>query len=346
MPKEKNKQVEVWRGILILMILFFHYTYRFSAIYGIDTISFYSLKEWGTIGVGCFFLISGFFLIPKDTSHFSVLKFLKRKILRIYPLYLICLTIIFVSVSIFGLPERSTSFLDYFFNVIMLNGFIGIDYVDGAHWYLTYLLIFYIIVAIYLKYFKNSIFFFGWLILKDLLKLGISFLPVLGKFYNIIGGDYIEFIILGIFVQKFYQIYLQNKNTFWKKIIEYKLELFLSFFCILQLGVHNFLIVFLAVLIFLTIFIFLVFKSSSKSYCYSLYVIGNLSYILYLIHQNIGYQILLALFHIHQEFYWYFVLITFLIILLLSYMLYVLYSYLVCRFKKQTFNLKNVLLFI
>ena len=95
----RNKQIDSLRGILSIMIMFFHFSYRFSQIYNISTIDFYTLKHWGLICVGCFFIITGFFLLPSELHDFSFIKFIRKKILRIYPSYFLCITIIFISVN-------------------------------------------------------------------------------------------------------------------------------------------------------------------------------------------------------------------------------------------------------
>lgn len=185
---KKNQQIDILRGILAIFIILYHYTYRFTELYGIKTIEIPLLDKLGLIGVGGFFIITGFFIIPSNCENFNFFYFLKKKILRIYPSYLLCLTIIFISVSIFGLPGRETTILDYFLNITMINGVIHTDYVDGAHWYLTYLIIFYVILGIFLASKKNFDFLiFIWLSIKIILKCILFRIPDISAIYRLVG---------------------------------------------------------------------------------------------------------------------------------------------------------------
>ena len=60
----KNLQIQVLRAIFCFVIIFYHYTFRYSQIYSNDSIfnnAFVSL--FGQIGVISFFILSGFFLV-------------------------------------------------------------------------------------------------------------------------------------------------------------------------------------------------------------------------------------------------------------------------------------------
>ena len=129
----KNKGINSLKGILMLMIMFYHYTYRFQELYGISTIYFPTLDTWGTFGVICFFIISGYFIFPKN-PNISAKNLLKKRLARLIPAYLLCVTVTFVCINLVGLTNRAVGFADYIFNLLMLNGFIGVPYVDGAHW--------------------------------------------------------------------------------------------------------------------------------------------------------------------------------------------------------------------
>lgn len=315
---KKNNQIEILRGILVMIILFFHYTYRFSELYNIQTINFFSLEKWGTIGVGCFFIITGYLLIPKDLEKYSFKKFIKKKILRLYPSYLLCMTITFVAVQIWGLEGRNTSFLDYILNATMINGFINSKYVDGAHWYITYLIIFYIIVGLILKYGKNlKISLLIWLIIKDILKISTKLIPQMSIIYKFIGGDYVEFIIIGIVIKEILKLINE------RKLIRKEIEFYIGFILIsiVQTTYINGVITGIAIVFFLIVFLYIVFKDREVNSRNFFYWIGGISYILYLIHQNIGYQILLKLCSINNQFRLIYIVIVYIVVILISYLI-------------------------
>lgn len=106
----KNRQIDSLKGILMLMIVFYHYTYRFQELYQIQTINFFTLEFWGIIGVAGFFIISGYFIFPKDTDNYNVKQHLVKRIARLYPAYLLCLTVIFISVKVFRITKKRSKF--------------------------------------------------------------------------------------------------------------------------------------------------------------------------------------------------------------------------------------------
>lgn len=322
---KKNKQIEALRGILILIIIFFHYTYRFSELFSIETINFFSLDKWGIIGVSCFFIITGYFIVPKKSEEYDMKNFIIKKILRIYPSYVLCMTIIFISVKLFGLEGRETNFIDYLLNLTMINGIINTKYVDGAHWYLTYLVIFYIVVGIILKLTKKSeVYLPIWLVVKDIIKIMTKFVPYTSIIYKLIGGNYVEFIIIGMALSNIIKVkdvnnynirdLLKSKSVQW-----YLLVIIL---CLLQIAIFNGKVIVVGISIFLIVLLIILLIKPKEIKAFTiLYFIGDISFILYLIHQNIGYQILLGLYNFRYEFKFLYIIITLLIVICLAYII-------------------------
>lgn len=322
---KKIKEIEIIRGVLILIIVFFHYTYRFTELFKIETINFFSLNNWGIIGVGCFFIITGYFIVPKKMENYDIRKFITKKILRIYPSYALCVTIIFISIKLFGLEGRETNFIDYLLNLTLINGIIDTKYIDGAHWYITYLITFYIIVGLILKLTKKSeIYVIIWLIIKDIVKIVTKFIPNSLIIYRLIGGDYVEFIVIGIVLNSIIKIKEEDMcniyNLLKMKLIHwYFLIIMISLF---QIAITRGIIVIIGIMIFLMILLILLFKEQKEILILTpLYYIGDMSFVLYLIHQNIGYQILLKLYNLGFGFKFIYVIITLLIILFISYII-------------------------
>lgn len=205
MENKKNVQIEAIRIISMLMIVIFHYTYRFTELYGIETINFPFQKSLGKIGVGIFFIISGYFLARDYNKCERPINFLVKKLLRIYPMYVICVTIIYISVSIFGLPSRETSFLDYILNLLLINGFIGVDYVDGAHWFLTYMIIFYAMISITLAFKRNGNKILElYLIVNIILAVAKNYIPFVNYIYMFLRGRIFLFFIFRYIFKVFY----------------------------------------------------------------------------------------------------------------------------------------------
>ncbi|MCH5166336.1 MAG: acyltransferase [Erysipelotrichales bacterium] len=309
---EKNDGIQFLRGVLILIIMFFHYIYRFGEIYSIKTINFPTLSTWGRIGVGAFFIISGFLMVPqKKNQNFSILKYILKKVLRFLPSYILAITIIYIAVSIFTLPGREVTFFDYLLNIPLINGFIGVEYVDGAHWYLTYLVLFYLIVGIYIKFFYNKkLYFVILIIVKDLFYIFSYKYAFFSIFYNFLGQNYLELIFLGILL---------------KDLLNSKMSLRFDFFCLIFCFLHYFYFsgktCALSYLLFFVLFMFLfINKKEMKSNIFCRF--GDISFILYLIHQNLGYIIILKLCSIYGSYSLWYVLIAFIIIICITIFIY------------------------
>lgn len=288
--RKRNYQIDALRAILILIIVFFHYTYRFSGLFHINTLNFFSLAEWGSIGVAGFFIISGYFLKPSNIKRFSMREYLKNRLLRLYPAYILAIIIIYLSVTIFGLSGRSVSFLDFILNIPLLNGFIGAPYVDGAHWYITYLAIFSIIFAIVSKTKIKPLYYLPtWLLLKNFLLLLSMNFSFLSPAYKFIGGDYVEYIVIGLSLAEILRFNAKDIKQKIFYILIISMSIIQSFFLtspIIAIGT----IIVLGVFI-LTIKEKLAILEKIKFFT----ILGESSYCIYLFHQNIGYQIILAL---------------------------------------------------
>jgi peptidoglycan/LPS O-acetylase OafA/YrhL len=105
----------------------------------------------GEFGVGIFFIISGF-VIPFSVASESPLGFLKRRIFRIYPVYIAGFGLVMTSIwlltlfagSAFGYSREHI--LAHF--GILLRGLTGYSRIDGISWTLEVELVFYLIMAV------------------------------------------------------------------------------------------------------------------------------------------------------------------------------------------------------
>src|SRR5690349_4268171 len=89
------------RGLAILMVLIYHLTIEAAGYFKnpvIDVIN--TVSQMGWIGVDVFFVLSGFLITSillrtkKEKDYFK--KFYARRILRIFPLYYVAITVIFL----------------------------------------------------------------------------------------------------------------------------------------------------------------------------------------------------------------------------------------------------------
>lgn len=89
MEKEKIKELDFFRAIAAVLVLLYHYTTRYNISFGHIKTPYYLDVSFGCMGVSIFFILCGFLSIMKINSQKSAKKFLVRRLIRLYPAYLI-----------------------------------------------------------------------------------------------------------------------------------------------------------------------------------------------------------------------------------------------------------------
>ena len=140
---KRNLTVELWRIIFCLVILCFHFFTKFE------------MKPFhaGYLGVEFFFLLSGLGLYNtyagyadgKKTSAITFLiSFIKKRIIRLYPLYLLsmlCMLCVRLAVHQLALPDLFTYLKDCLAEFFMLQcSPLGREVMIAANWYVAVLL--------------------------------------------------------------------------------------------------------------------------------------------------------------------------------------------------------------
>lgn len=288
--RSKDKVIQFYRGIGCLSIIIYHFLYRYGEIYDLPNYVVNSLSSLGAIGVALFLIITGYFVV--STKNISLLDQLKKKIISLYPPYFIAITLAFL-VSLLGYlgEDRVVGFKDYLLNVILVNGFISRPYVDGAHWYVTYIVIF----TIWFAYFNkkrisnNPMLYEVCLIINIIVFfitryiIGNNF-EVLSRFsYIIVGNKFLGFIVIGVCVKFIETSRDRSEKNKWLLVLGSSLLfIFISYRS-------------LVMFMFGVIFTFILYKRKYFSFLTKASVIvwiGDISYGIYLIHQNIGYSIM------------------------------------------------------
>lgn len=278
----KNRQIEGLRGFAIIIILLYHIFYRFQGIYGNYGLSVDYMKHWGEFGVSIFLCISSYFFVDfkKENLNRSFLDFIKRRIFRLYPSYIISITITAIIIHMFYLPNRMSTLKDYLLNLFFLNGFLETPYINGAHWFLNVLLSMIICIGIAKKFsFENKpSFYFIWIFAR----IGTSFfyIPFLKKF---LGGNYFGYIIVVIAIKA-----IIEKNLNKKELLSWMILFFIGIWCsYFYLGFH----ILKQLFIILPVLFLCIYNKISVFNNKVLIFLGGISYQLYLIHQNIAFEI-------------------------------------------------------
>ena len=295
----KNTQIQGLRGICLIMVLTYHFCFRFFDIFSFEHFHFIVFDNMGSFAVTIFLFISTFYMLPKNKQKdFSYFGYLKRKLKRIWLPYAAAIVIIFSIVTMTDYPYNTT-LKDFGFNLFFLQGIFRAEYVDGAHWYVT-LLVFSIIIIGLLKKLRLADKWYVyciWMALTAvLMKLKVPVVP------NILGYSYVGIICAGMTISHLDGDLTRLKNEkLW--IIPLVASIGYTFFAFDYIWVIKMVLAAaISILAFNHKLGFLSFKP--------LVFIGDISYSVYLIHQFIGYAIMYELMLYFGEFYWWFPLVA------------------------------------
>lgn len=266
--------INILRGLAALSVTLFHLSYTMN-----NTFWLKSILSYGYLGVSVFFVISGF-IIPYSMykANFTInqsLVFLKKRIIRIEPPYLI--SIVFILLLNYlatlvpyyhGVPFH-INWKALVLHLGYLNAFFGYDWICEVYWTL----------GIEFQYYILIIGFFYFIIHKNkILFLSLIFLFCLCSFFikdrNIILTHSINFSI-GILLFR----YLVIDNRYWPYLI-------IIAGLITILAFHNLVE---SLLILGSILFLLYSKDIFNKY---LLLLGEISFSLYLLHIPIGTKIM------------------------------------------------------
>lgn len=281
---KRNGIWDLLRALAALLVMFHHYTANYDIYFG-------HVQSWplrsdygGMLGVCLFFILTGFFLVPSLEHSANIIQYAKKRFIRLYPSYWICLIITFCIILLFPLEGRNTGVKEFVINFTMLQSYLGVENVDGAYWTLGVQIYIYIVFS--LLYFfvckKDIILLLKvlilWFALNSILLLSgvdnsyIKTLFQVSYIHLFIQGIVLFFIIKKKSKHPFYFLFLLLSvvYSYWSVIPEYCIINAIDVAIILLLGMNN----------------VSYYKKNLLTY------LGVISYTIYLLHQNIGYVII------------------------------------------------------
>ena len=291
MIKKNNRlaELDALRGIAAICVVVFHFTSKFREDYGYH---FTARFDWdfGHYGVELFFVISGFVIFMTLQKVNSVADFAYKRFSRLFPSYWICIVLTTIAISIFGLPGKMLSTKQVLLNFTMIQGLLKVNNVDGSYWSLLPEICFYVLLGL-IFYFK---------LLSRIRVIGVFWLLfiLINQFHHlnflstVLNLRYGMLFFAGIL---FFKLKYDNDSPIINNI--------LILICAVSAVAVNPSIEYLIVIAILlgTFFLFVNNKLTFIA-IKPLLFLGYVSYPLYLIHQYIGYIIILKLdsFHVNE----------------------------------------------
>jgi peptidoglycan/LPS O-acetylase OafA/YrhL len=286
-------ELDALRGIAAMMVVAFHFTARYQAIYGHSAALWFDVS-WGHLGVDLFFIISGFVIFMTLKRTTDARDFLVSRFSRLYPGYWVALISTYVIVSLFSLPGREVSIFDAVVNFSMIQYWLKIPNVDSVYWTLTLELSFY---AIMLSFFQLR-----WLNrIERLAIVGLLFY-VMTYLFEQVSGLQVPGLIQTTLLIGYGQLFIAGIMFFrlHEMSVMYPQQRTSSIHLILMLclGVHWLMHgadELLATSLFFSMFYAIIYGNRLVRFVLTRPLIvffGVISYSLYLIHQNIGYVVL------------------------------------------------------
>ncbi|GAA2726600.1 acyltransferase family protein [Cellulomonas aerilata] len=269
------------RGIAALAVVGYHYLMHGPTMYPELGVPVHAALV-GREGVRLFFIISGF-VIALSLRGSTVSRFAVSRFIRLYPVYWLGLCGTFLVVALFGPPSMGVSWFDALANITMVQGFLGIPHVEGAYWTLGVELLFYITCAI--------LWFGGALTPRRLPTTLYAWLGMTLVAVVVIPREQLEWSAVA-----------QNLPWFMVGIVALAIYegdrrpavLLFPAAAIGTVALAQPKIAVFGALLFATVMLVLLWRPLGLT-CRPLKFLGAISYPLYLLHQNIGYVLLLDL---------------------------------------------------
>jgi peptidoglycan/LPS O-acetylase OafA/YrhL len=290
-------ELDALRGFAALGVVGYHYTTWYDQLYKHSPeVLIYFPK--GKYGVELFFIISGFVIFMTLQKIKVDSDFLVGRFSRLFPAYWTAILLTFTVVAIAGFSDLAVKPYEALINLTMLQGFFNVPHVDQVYWTLEIELSFYTIMfTLYkLKLLSNiERITVGWLLLliMNVVFRHLFSFQVDPRVETALLLNNANLFIIGLM---FYKIYTERASVIRYGIIALSLLIFkLEYSGAGPKNFHSWSEV--LIVVFFIILFQLVLNKKMKFVRLDLFLfLGEISYSLYLIHQNIGYVIIRSLY--------------------------------------------------
>ncbi len=283
-------QVDALRGLAALAVLLFHYTTRFSELFSTNSTPSVSFPD-GYYGVNLFFIISGFVIFMTLEKTAKPMDFLISRFSRLFPAYWFAIFLTFTVTHLLGLPGHLVSIGAAIANMLMLHSFFGAPNVDGVYWTLEVELLFYF--AMFALYRLKALDRVHYVLLGLLSGRMLYFIAEVyfgvdlpWIIFHLLILKFIPWFALGISV--YLALYNQGPEAY-RHALQTSVAA-IATLCLCESVFVGALAVALASAVF-----FAAKSRFSLLQCKPLVWLGTISYPLYLLHENIGWALMLQL---------------------------------------------------
>jgi peptidoglycan/LPS O-acetylase OafA/YrhL len=140
--------LDLLRLVAVLAVVLYHFGFWGPAAGGIPALPWLApFAKYGFLGVPVFFIISGF-VIAYSAEGRTAAGFAIARFSRIYPTFILCMTLTFLALLFWGPPHFQTSPAQWLANLLIAATALGQPYMDAAYWSLVIEVVFYAWVAV------------------------------------------------------------------------------------------------------------------------------------------------------------------------------------------------------
>lgn len=197
--------VDGLRLLCALAVLLFHYLYRGSleGLYAplLTSAAFSDVFKYGHIGVHIFFCISGF-VIAYSASGRGAWAFATARFARIYPTFILCLTVLFAARWMWGGTAFPAHIGQYLANFLIMPQLVGQEFMSGVYWSIVTEMIFYgwVFVLLALGVFNRfrGVVIAAWLLVAVVNELVLG----QGALRQVMITEFAPFFIFGMVLQR------------------------------------------------------------------------------------------------------------------------------------------------
>jgi peptidoglycan/LPS O-acetylase OafA/YrhL len=282
------RSMEGLRGVAVFLVFWVHYSSLVEPWLSGSSINVSNfVHSFGHLGVDLFFVLSGYLIYGSivDKNYFSVTKYGKRRIQRIYPTFLVVLAAYIALSFIFPgeskLPLGTIDKTIYIIqNVLLLPGILDIEPIITVAWSLSYEAFYYLLIPLVVFSLKLK----SWKVENRLWFWATT--SVIGLLtFSLVGGPIrLLMFISGILLFELYS----KKQCILRKGGTRFLLLALTIFGFRSIYDVNYSLSLLSVFILFLMLCLCAFNQGSTAYKWLTYTplrwLGNMSYSYYLIH--------------------------------------------------------------